>query len=128
MRAENAKSRRARTVPLHRAIADELRRWRGNVVHLDPEARVFPDPATGRRRTDVSRAWRALCRAAQVRDFRLHDCRHDFASRLAMRGVPLDRIRDLLGHSSITLTERYAHLRPGDLEDAVAELAQEVAR
>jgi site-specific recombinase XerD len=43
-------------------------------------------------------------------------------ARLVQRGVPLFTVKELLGHSTITLTERYASLRPADLDDAVAVL------
>jgi site-specific recombinase XerD len=58
---------------------------------------------------------------AALTDFRFHDLRHDYASRLVMRGADLYAVRDLLGHSSIILTERYAHLAP-DRHRATVEL------
>jgi site-specific recombinase XerD len=41
-----------------------------------------------------------------------HNLRHTYASHLAMRGVPLKVIQELMGHTTIEMTERYAHLRP----------------
>lgn len=51
-----------------------------------------------------------------------HVLRHTFASQLVMRGVPMRHIQQLFGHSSIATTERYAHLAPSSLKDAVAVL------
>lgn len=51
-----------------------------------------------------------------------HCLRHSFASHLAMKGWPLSIIRDLLGHKSITMTERYSHLMPDQKRDAVKSL------
>jgi len=48
--------------------------------------------------------------------------RHTFASWLVMKGRPLKEVQELLGHKSITQTERYAHLAPERLREAVAAL------
>lgn len=53
---------------------------------------------------------------------RHHDMRHSFASQLAMAGVSLLAISKLLGHSGTQVTERYAHLSPSSLDDAVKVL------
>jgi integrase len=60
--------------------------------------------------------------AAGIQDFRWHDLRHTYCSRLAMRGVPLRAIQLLAGHKSITVTERYAKLSPDHLHQAARVL------
>ncbi len=45
-------------------------------------------------------------------DLRWHDLRHEYASRLVEKGVPLSQVRDLLGHASIVTTERYDNQKP----------------
>lgn len=67
----------------------------------------------------IERAWARVCRKAGVVDFHFHDARHDFASRLLRSGASLAMVRDALGHSSIAMTERYAHLERRDLRAAV---------
>jgi site-specific recombinase XerD len=59
---------------------------------------------------------------AKLHDVSAHTLRHTCASRLVQAGVSLYEVRQLLGHSSITVTERYAHLAPSSLDRAVAVL------
>jgi len=59
---------------------------------------------------------------AKLKNFHWHDLRHTFASRLRMKGAPLEDIADLLGHKSLTMTRRYAHLGPNKLHRVVSLL------
>ncbi len=70
--------------------------------------------------------WRA-CRKAGLRPVQWHALRHSFASHLVMRGVPLKAVQELLGHSTIQMTMRYAHLGPEVTRDAVNLLDQPIA-
>jgi len=74
------------------------------------------------RRTPGERAWEKVLKRARTANFRWHDLRHHFASRLVQRGVPLNTVRDLLGNSSVGMALRYAHLAPDQRREAVAKL------
>jgi integrase len=109
----NAKNRQTRRVPLNEEAMSALRRWR---EQSGSGTRLF-DVATGFRT-----AWEKLLKRATITRFRWHDLRHHFASRLVQHGVPLNTVRDLLGHSSVAMSLRYAHLAPGQRREAVAKL------
>jgi integrase len=62
-------------------------------------------------------------RHAGIKDFRWHDCRHTYASRLRQAGVPLGNIAELLGHKGLAMSRRYAHLSISNLHEAVSRIA-----
>ena len=66
-------------------------------------------------------------RKAEIEDFRFHDLRHTFATRLAQAGVDLYKISKLLGHEDINTTQRYAHHCPDSLRDGVEALESDYA-
>lgn len=68
------------------------------------------------------RDWRAAVELVGVGPTRLHDLRHTYASWLAQGGVPLQEIQTLLGHASITTTQRYAHLGASQRANVLAAL------
>lgn len=59
------------------------------------------------------------CEKAGIRRVTWHILRHTFATNVAMRGVPLQIVQHLLGHSTVTTTERYAHVAPSMLRVAI---------
>jgi len=111
----DAKSRQTRHVPLNDEAMSVLNRW---FEHSTGGPRVFYSS------TGFKSAWMNILKRAGIVKFRWHDLRHHFASRLVQRGVPLNTVRDLLGHSSIAMSLRYAHLAPDQRRDAVARLNQ----
>lgn len=73
----------------------------------------------GRPVAKMRRAFSNALRAAGIADFHWHDLRHTAASWMVQNGVPLAVVRDILGHSDIKLTSRYAHVAPAQKRDAV---------
>jgi integrase len=104
-----------RHIPMNKETFGVLEGWKKQV---GKSRYVFPSQAGGRLE-DVKSAWLNLLERAKIEGFRWHDMRHDFASRLVMAGVPLNTVRDLLGHADIKMTLRYAHLAPGTKAAAV---------
>jgi integrase len=109
----NAKTRQTRHIPLNHEALSVLIRWR---EQAGKGQRVF-EVETG-----FKTAWMHVLERAKVTAFRWHDLRHHFASRLVQHGVPLNTVRDLLGHSSVAMSLRYAHLAPDQRKQAVAKL------
>ena len=101
------KSGRTRHVPLNDVAHKSLARWQAQCgIRM---GLVFPGRG-GCQLTDIKTAWGAVLRLARITSFRLHDLRHHFASQLVMNGRDLNTVRELLGHSDIAMTLRYAHL------------------
>ena len=74
--------------------------------------------------TNINKSWAALMELAALDNFRFHDLRHHFASRLVMAGVDLYTVKELLGHSDFEMTQRYAHLAPEHKAAAVEKLVR----
>ena len=88
---------------------------------------VFYDPKSEKPYQNVKRSFNSACRRAGIKDFRFHDLRHTFASQLVMAGADLTTVRELLGHKTLTMTLRYAHLAPSHKAKAVSLLDSQPA-
>ncbi|TKC80406.1 site-specific integrase [Trinickia terrae] len=109
---EHTKNAKRRTVPLNEAAVVALRDQRRWLSVNVPRANWVFAVNGDARLTTIQKGFQAACDRAGIEDFRVHDLRHTFASWLVMAGVSLYVVKELLGHSSITVTERYAHLAP----------------
>jgi integrase len=74
--------------------------------------------------TTVKRSFKRACDKAQIKDLRFHDLRHTFATRLAENGVHPFTMKELLGHSTVKMTERYTHPNQEQKKRAVELLVQ----
>src|SRR5207247_4627316 len=70
----------------------------------------------------INRVWNPARKKSSLADLHWHDLRHTFASRLTMAGVDLRTVQELMGHKTITMTLRYAHLSPTHQLEAVQRL------
>jgi len=128
LEAEHTKTGRRRSVPLNKvARAAIINRMRFRAQYCPASPWVFCNKQ-GKRIGNVKRSFAKACERAGITDFRIHDLRHTCAAWLVTAGVPLAEVRDLLGHRSVEMTERYAHLSPENVRVAVSRIETDVSR
>ncbi|MGB3395982.1 MAG: tyrosine-type recombinase/integrase [Nitrospira sp.] len=114
MRSKNGEKR---TVPLNGRLTELLKRkaskkTAGSFVFASSAETLFDA-------RNLTRAFRLAATKAALSDFRFHDLRHTFATRLAQAGVDLYKVQRLLGHKTAAMTQRYAHHSPESLREGV---------
>jgi integrase len=108
-----------REIPINQTLRDTLQR----IPRRLDIPYVFYNPDTLKPyRNDMQRSFKSACKKVGIKDFRYHDLRHTFASHLVMAGIDLTTVSRLLGHKTLTMTLRYAHLAPSHMVKAVEVL------
>ncbi len=102
-------------------IDGTLRELFSSIPHSVESVYVFTD-RDGNPYKSVKRSFSTALTKAGILDFRFHDLRHTFASHMVMAGVDLLSVKELLGHKTLKMTLRYAHLAPGHKVKAVNTL------
>ena len=106
LEASHTKAKKRRTVPINAtARAALVNRTSYRSEHCASSRWVFSN-RQGERIASIKTAWGAACKRARIENFHIHDMRHTCAAWLVQAKVPLPQIRDLLGHASITMTEK----------------------
>jgi integrase len=122
-RLTQTKNGESREIPINETVRSVLAGLR---TRIDVPW-VFHDEA-GNKFKDTRKRFEAACKRMGLLDFHFHDLRHTFASWLVMSGVPLATVSELLGHKSITMTMRYAHLSPAHKAHAVCSLDKNLTK
>lgn len=118
----HTKAAKRRSIPLNEGALAALKSRMAVRAEFCPTTPWVFARKTGAKVVDLSEGFEGACAKADILDFTIHDLRHTCAAWLATAGVPLIEIRDLLGHSTIQMTEKYAHLCPARVRDAVSVL------
>jgi integrase len=131
---QKTKTNNARQIPIN----DDLQRLfekinpkqdkpkKKNVIRLDgtpvenrPSESEYVFNYHGRQVSEVKRSFKKAMEDAGIEDCRFHDLRHTFASHMVMRGASIKEVQEILGHKSLTMTVRYAHLSQEHKKKAV---------
>jgi site-specific recombinase XerD len=73
---------------------------------------------------NFNRAWWRVLEIAGIQDFHFHDLRHTFCSNLILSGAGLKEVKEMIGHSDITMTDRYSHLTMSHRHSKQEQLAE----
>ena len=102
-------------------LALELLRNHAEVRRIDTPL-LFPSPTKPQQPIDLKKAWLNALAKADIQDFHWHDLRHCTASYLAMNGASLAEIAEVLGHKTLAMVKRYAHLSDSHVSNVVASM------
>jgi len=75
---------------------------------------------------DIRYPFEAAVKRAGIKNFRFHDLRHSCASYLAMNGASMNEIAEILGHKSLNMVQRYAHLSTQHKADVINSMAEKI--
>ena len=115
LEARHTKNRKPRAIPINQTCQDAL----ACCATRRRNQWVFPSDQTEGPVTEIKRGFATACKRAGLDDVTPHILRHTTASWLVQAGVPLYEVSKLLGHSSLAVTQRYAHLAPDHLRSAI---------
>ena len=118
---QNTKNDKPKTLPLNKTALDVLNQ-RSKVKSFKNDLVFFNRNGKKIYANNLRKSFYSALRKVGIEDFRFHDLRHTFATRLAQAGVDLYKISKLLGHKDIKMTQRYAHHCPESLRDGVEML------
>ena len=105
-----SKNGEKRSIPMSETLHEVLK----SIKVRDISGKVFPIALRSLRV-----AFKKALKKAEIQNFHFHDLRHSFATRLVQNGVDLYRVKDLLGHKTLSMTARYAHHYPESLRESV---------
>ena len=112
----------AKVVHLGQPAAEVLNK----ILHVDGNPWVIVGTLPGARLSDLQPFWQRVRARAGLKDVRIHDLRHTFASTAVAAGQGLPMIGKLLGHTQVQTTARYAHLAADPVKNAADQVAENI--
>ena len=116
----------AKTGPRTITLAPDAVRVLRRVPRVAGKPFVIPGRIKGRAMRNLNDPCDVICERAGLKDVRIHDCRHSYASRALALGESFPMISRLLGHAQLETTVRYAHLERGLVREAAARIADSI--
>lgn len=115
-----------RRVPLAGLALEEIKKL-SKIRRIDTNL-LFPHANTNikEQHFDIRKPWNDALEKAEIKDFRFHDLRHSAASYLAMNGASLAEIAEVLGHKTLQMVKRYAHLSEAHTSKVVASMNERI--
>ena len=111
------KSGKSRKIPISSKLMKVLNEAKNNTEY------VFLNPETNMPYNDIKKAFHTVLKKAEIKDFRFHDFRHTAATRMLENGADIRTVQEILGHSSVSVTERYTHTNAKSKRSAIEILS-----
>ena len=112
-----------RTISLSQEAAGVL----AAIPRIEGNPYVIPGKVEGKHLRNLNDPWEIVCERAKLKDLRIHDCRHSYASRALALGESLPMIGRLLGHTQVETTARYAHLAKDSVHGSALRISESIA-
>lgn len=120
----DTKNNERRAIPLKGHAYDVVEDW-SRIQRIDTKM-LFPNKRDPHRHIDIRSPWYTALQKAEIEDFHFHDLRHSAASYLAMNGATLAEIAEVLGHKTLQMVKRYAHLSEAHTSSVVASMNEKI--
>jgi len=118
------KNNEIRSVPLQ-GLALDLIRDLAESSNMNPDDYLFKSDKVDKP-VIIAKSWNTVVKKINLKDFRFHDLRHTTASYLAMNGASLNEIAEVLGHKTLDMVMRYAHLSEGHTKRVVGDMNNKI--
>ena len=107
------KSGKSRKIPISSKMMKVLEEAKNGTEY------VFINKDTGLPYNDIKKSFHTVLKKAEIKDFRFHDFRHTAATRMLEKGADIRTVQEILGHSSVKVTERYTHTNAKSKKSAI---------